>query len=284
MQTVLFSSTEENDHLDFHYSGSSFQGRIDIDDLSKELEGLSRALKKVIVVTARHDQSHVSLKDISIVVEPFTEGSFRKKVRVLPKKSIPSGKVNNYITAGLLLCEIIGLIKSNGVSEITKMSPQLQVRIRDQVKVELLKDPSFLKDVSALSAPLMQLDDKLVLTHSSSTKVELDISDKKMLEAVTMLEDDVSEYKASRILVGRVTRVDLDATINHIGFKVDDKGATINCTFIEDMNQSSKRNLLGAWVRLEGLVTYKGKEPIKIDISAINEAVPPKQGVLLPKD
>lgn len=285
MQAALFDSVQGNDYLDFSYVGSSFNHQIDIDKLSKELEGANRALRKVIAVSARYNKLELSSKDIAIFVEPFAKGSFKKRVRIIAKHLKKNkDEYGVLINAGLLIVGILTLIKLYSPTEISTMSPQLQAEIGDIVKVELLKDKDFIRDLAAFSIPLTNSDDKLVLTHPSSTEVEIDINDKKKLESITKLEEDVAEYKVEQNLVGRVTRVDLDATVNHIGFKVDDKGATINCTFLSDLSQDSKRNLLGAWVRLEGLVTYKGKEPIKIDITEINEAIPPKQGVLLPKE
>jgi predicted RNA-binding protein len=81
-------------------------------------------------------------------------------------------------------------------------------------------------------------------------------------------QSDDGEYFEQ--LSGRITRVDLDASKRHVGFKVDGEGATIDATFTDKPSDEVMNSLLGEWAQIKGTVKYVGGQRNHIDIQEYN--------------
>lgn len=267
MSNNLFGeSAVDESFFEISYQGPSFDGRMEITNLELELNGLSTSLKLLIDELSLHKRIDFKSSDIKIFIEAFEKGSFKKRVRIFRKTM-----EDNPVTTGAIVAVLVGLmalvpqLKSEKIKE---MSPELILEIRDDVKISLLSDPKFRQAIADVVIPLASKDDALVLTNSNQTSTTIYEKDKieflkladKNIESLDLIEN-FATYD------GKVTKVDLDATKNHIGFKIENKGSTIDCTLKNKLSQDELKNLLGQWVRITGITTELSGEKTHIDIS-----------------
>lgn len=281
MSDSLFPAANIPDYLlDLEYKGPSFDGMMEIGALKNEIIGLEDALKIIAQTLAEHKKIDFGVNDIQIFVEAFEKASFRKKLKIV-LKSLKS--LNNYqgaISLGSLLIAVIILVQQKGANEIKQFSPNLAMEIGDQVKVELLKDAEFLKSVANIVRPLEQSGDELYCAVPLHDETTVKYEDKKEflelsgeIETVEEIEGDKSE-----VLQGRINRVDLDARVRHLGFKVGSEGVSIPATLAENLrNPTDMRAMLGQWIELEGTTTYQ--KGVRSHISITKYKVISQQGL-----
>ncbi|MFA5853792.1 MAG: hypothetical protein WC866_01765 [Patescibacteria group bacterium] len=279
MENPVLGAASQLDYLDFHYLGQSFEGQIEVEKLSRELAGINAALQIALAGMIRHKRTNLAVRDIVFYVEPFEKGSFRKRIKVVIKSV---NKNTGIYLVGIGLCglvlQTITVVKEKSSAEISKMSPALQTQIGDALKVELLRDPNFLKGIAAATYPLTVHDDKLVLSSSATSQLGIGLDEKIKMETLANTNVEETAHEKKEGLVGRISSVDLDATVNHFGFKINNKGATVNCTLLADMSQEKMKDLLGQWVHITGVSTYYGNRLVKIDILDIKMEPAPEQG------
>lgn len=275
--STLFQNEEfENYLLDIHYQGPSFDGEMEISQLGNEIIGLDRAIKIIIHTLAKHKKLGVKESDIEIYIEGFEKGSFRERVKIVIKtvEAYPTTS----IAISTILATTITLIPQLTAKEIRLMSPELKQEIRDEVKISLLSDKEFQKSLAAIVMPLQNKSDSLVATTTDKTQSIISHSEK--VEFMKLAEPDdekIEEDSHSNDFEGRITRVDLGATKNNVGFKMNDTGATIVCTFREQMTESEMTQLLGKWVKITGVVTYVNEKIDRIEIDTYTLMTPPIQ-------
>jgi predicted RNA-binding protein len=277
MTETLFQTEELEDYvLEITYKGSSFDGQMELLSLEKELKGLDTSLQSIINTLSRHKRISFKSNDVLVYVEAFEKGSFRKRIKIVMKtvEKYPA----NVALVGVIFAGTFGLISELKSDEIKKMSPELMAKIGDGVKIELLKDSEFLIAARDVVSPLNKEDDQLVIKQADAKEVIINEEDKEGFYKLSGQEDNMSfESENNEELVGKVTRVDLDATKNHIGFKVDNKGTTILCTLVDKISQEDMKNLLGQWLRISGKVTTIDGVKTHIYISIYQIIEPVKQ-------
>lgn len=272
MENSLLASKPNADCLfDLEYKGPSFNGVMEISALKNQIAGLEEAIKITAQVLSKHKKIDFTVKDIEIFVQAFEKGSFRSKVKVT-LKSLKS--LNNYqgaIALGALIVAILVLIQQKKAVELKDISPQLMSEIGDQVKVELLKDPSFLKSVSNVVNPLHQSGDKLVCAVPNDSQATIKYEDKTEFTQLSNGEDEnQQDGNQFETLKGRINKVDLDAKVRHIGFKVNGEGSSIQSTLSEQIRgKVDMKTLLGQWVEIQGNTNFQSGIRIHIDISSI---------------
>src|SRR3989344_3367595 len=264
--------------LDLEYKGPSFEGVMEISALKNQIAGIEDSIKIAARVLARHKKLDFNPSDIQILIEAFEKGSFKDKV-IIVLKSLKS--LNHYegaIGLGILIVTAIQLIPQKHAHEIQEMSPQLVSELGDQVKVELLKDPDFLKSVANIVRPLEDSADKLYCSTGDDNSVTINYSDKKdFLELAGDEEKEVIDDERFETLQGRINRVDLDATVRHIGFKVNSEGGSIPSTLADNLrNPEEMKSLLCQWIEVEGSVSYSKNLRKHISITKYKKIQQPK--------
>jgi hypothetical protein len=280
MDSNLFGDVQNPEYcLDFHYQGDSFLGHIEIERLAKELTGLDTVLKLAVECLYKNGRISIVARDVELVIAPFEEGSFRKKVRVVIKNlNKNTGAYTVTIALAGLLLNLYSVIRTQPVIKILEMSPQLQAEIHDRVLVELLSNKELLKSISAPTYPLKSLNDNLIISGPDGESENFGIDEKIKLDSVSaMAEKEVITYE-NEVLTGRITMVNLNATVNAFGFRVNDEGVTIKTALLETMDQEEKRALLGQWVIITGQTTFTDSIRTKIDIKKIVKTTVPNQG------
>lgn len=269
--------------LSFTYDGPSFDGHIDLEKLAKELEGLNTALQIGLSTLVRHKRININLRDVEIYVEPFEKGSFKKKLGIKLRRH--TDKNYNQYSLGLQLASvIIGsilLVKDKPAQEIVEMPPQLQQEIRDPATVEMLKNKDFIRGIAATAEPLYEDEDKLLMCTPDDKSVSIDRDSKLKLELLVGKEKEPVVRTVEETLTGRISLVNLDATSNHLGFKVNGAGAKVDSTLLEPPSKEVMKTFLGGWVKITGTTTFRDDVRVHIDILNIELAEPPSQQQLV---
>lgn len=272
--TTLFNNEEfENYLLDIHYQGPSFDGEMEISQLGTEIQGLDRALKIIIHTLAKHKKLAVKASEIEIYIEGFEKGSFRERVKICVK-TVEAYPTTSVIISGLLAATM-NLIPQLTAKEIQTMSPELKQQIQDEVKISLLSNKDFQRSLAAVMDPLQKNGDKITATTTNKTEVVISHDQKEeFIKLAEQTDRQPEEEHHPNDLDGRITRVDLDATKNHLGFKINDEGVTILCTFKEQLKEEEMTRLLGKWVRISGEITYVDGKIDRIDIDTYKLITP----------
>ncbi|MBP5993350.1 MAG: hypothetical protein KA731_00420 [Candidatus Moranbacteria bacterium] len=270
MESQLFSEKSLADHLfDICYDGPSFDGAMEISLLKNEIAGLDNALRIAAQVLAKHKKIDFRSGDVEIYIEAFERGSFKKKVKVVLKSLQDLNQYQGAIALGALVISVMTFVKQQETLDIDHIPPEIMAQFKTQVEYDLLQNREFLKSVSDIVAPLNQSGDHLHIAVPKNSETDIDYLDKeKFIKlALPSVVEGVDGDK-HEIIVGRINRVDLDATIRHIGFKVKGEGSSIPATLSTQVKSSvSMNDLLGKWVEMGALTTYKGdiREHIEIE-------------------
>lgn len=258
MNDSLFPTVNIPDYLlDLEYKGSSFAGMMEIGALQTEIAGLEDAIKIVAQVLAKYKKIDFGANDLQIFIEAFEKASFRKKVKLIIKGL---DKHPGVISLGMLLMMAFQTIPVYKADKLRDMSPALMAEIGDQVKIELLQNKEFLKSVADVVRPLEQKGDELFCAVPSHGQTTIRYEDRKEFTELAGEIDQSEEVDGDKfeILQGRINSVDLDARVRHIGFKVDSGGVSIPATLAENLrNPTDMRVMLGQWIELEGITTYR---------------------------
>lgn len=256
--------------LDLEYRGPSFDGMMEIGALKTEISGLEDAIIIVTQALARHKKIDFSTNDIQIFVEAFEKASFRKRAKIVLKSLQSLNEYQGAIAVGALLVGIMALIQQKGAAELKDISPQLMSQIGDQTKIELLKDQGFLQSVAHIIHPPGQGGDELVCAVPSHDQITLTYEDKKEFAELAGEIEPIEEIDGNILetLRGRINRVDLDARVRHLGFKVNSEGTAIPATLVESLRDPTQmRIMLGQWIELEGTTTYQKGARTHINIA-----------------
>lgn len=272
MSNELFPGLIEKSDFIFKisYEGNSFDGKINLHDLSEELVGFDYCLNSILSLAYKQNILDINPLEYEIIVEPFQKGSFKKIFRLTPKKIEKTlGKykysTNAVFTVALIFVGVGQIIVAANQNEINSMPQVLSQSSIDKIKLELLTDKEFLKAYSKVVSPLSDSTDSVRLVKPDNTEYSIDYSQK---EKFNNFADEDFEFitEINETLYGRITRVDLTATKNAVGFKVNDSGITVPCSFLDSINADERKDLLDQWIEISGKTEKKGKERIHITI------------------
>lgn len=246
----------DNHILEIKYVGPSFDGQMEIGSLSDEINGLENALKIIILTLFRNGRINFKLDDITIFVQTLERGSFKHGVKIVWKRfNKNSGGISTIFT---ILSFVLILIKDNGGIKIKEMSSQLISEIGDQVKVELLQDHQFHKAIADIVRPIKDKNDKLIFTtEDQNTPLVVSCEDKEEFLKLTENQQQTTlpDGEYHEVLKGRINLVNIDATKNNIGFKINGIGNTIptSLPIANDINEM--KMLLDQWIEINATST-----------------------------
>ncbi len=266
-ETLFPNESTPNYLLDLEYKGPSFDGMMEIIALKNEIAGLEEVIQITAQVLAKNKKIDFNPSDMQIFIEAFEKGSFRKRVKVFLKGADRHPCIINLAIFVVMILQTIPLYRA---AKLTNISPQLISEIGDQVKIELLKNGRFLNSLADVVRPLEKEGDRFVCTATEKQRAIVEYKDKKEfleLAGETEMQEE-AEGNRFEILQGRINRVDLDARIRHIGFKIDNEGVSVPATLTEHLRKPAEmQELLGKWIEMEGTTTYQGGTRAHINIA-----------------
>lgn len=283
MDNSLFPAKPIPDYLlSIKYQGTSFDGVIEINALGQEILGLQTCLQRTIETLKKHKRIDFSLNDVDIYIEAFEHGSFAKKVKLAFKQGVKT--VEKYpATSGIVAVVFVGMLTVYAqlkTADTKELSSTAVAELKDQVKAELVKDKAFQDGLAAVVGPIRTEQDKLIVTDPSQQEKEAVIDNEqknKIIELAEGSSETTPDSSGYETLKGHVTRVDLDADINHIGLKINDKGALVLCTLPSNITRDQMKEFLDKWVEVEGVVTYKNGERKHVNVSYLSLTSKPIQ-------
>lgn len=279
MEAKLFTEAElEKYLLEIVFHGPSFDGVMEIDALAKEIQGLEDALRAAIHSLKRHKRIDFGNDDLVIYVAAFEKSSFKKRLLVFNKTT---GEYQHLIALSALIISLLSYVGSKEPNEIKRLSAEQIAEIRDNVAVELLQNQSFIRATAAVVQSVANEGDtcKFVAPDTKEVLITPEISHK--IQSLAEPKEESVDGEFYEILPGRISKVDLDASRRHIGFKYNGEGDTIDATFSEKPDIETLKDLLGAQVEIKGTVSYVGGVRRHI---TIQEYSPISQGQILIAD
>ncbi len=271
--------------LEVKYDGPSFDGVMNIQDLGNELLGIEYCLTKIINDLVR-DNKELSKDDIAslqILTEGFVNNCFKKKIRFyfdeIEKRPvlmgflktvilIYSGSQAMQITLDKLPTEL--MLKSNQIP-IEQHQQIRNLPILDSAK-NIIENNLLNKKYREASAkvvmPLKNDNDNLESSSPVLKKsVIINNSNKKSFLIIDSSQEQEDNVEISQAISGRINSINLDATRNQIGFKVNNEGNEIHCHLSENLNINEyKSDYLGEWVEITGKILYTGEVIKEIEI------------------
>lgn len=262
------------------YEGPSFDGKISLHDLAEEIAGFEICLNSILQAARRGKIIDINPYDFEFVVEPFQKGSFKKIIKLIPKQAEKyPATTNAALTIALIFTTVGQIIVSHKSQDVQNLTPVLLQSVTDKVKLELLTDKDFLRAYAKIVDPLSQQDDAIKFTQSNNKTFGISYAEKEKFFDLT--NDDLEFITdVPETLTGRVTRVDLTATKNALGFKVNDTGTTIPCSFLDSIGSVERKKLLDQWIQITGITGKVGEERKHIIIYNYELAPQPEQAVL----
>lgn len=262
------------------YEGPSFDGKIGLHDLAEEIAGFEICLNSILQAARRGKIIDINPYDFEFVVEPFQKGSFKKVIKLVPKQieKYPA-TTNAALTIALIFVGIGQVIVSHGSQDVQNLTPALLQSVTDKVKLELLVDKDFLKAYAKIVDPLTQTTDAVKFTQPNNKTFGISYAEKEKF--VDLTNDDLEFItEEPETLIGRVTRVDLTATKNALGIKVNDSGSTVPCSFLDSIGSGERKDLLDKWIQITGITGRVGEERKHITIYSYELAPQSEQAVL----
>ncbi len=299
MSDILFPDTEvklEDLFLDIKYDGPSFDGVMNIKDLGNELLGVEYCLTKIIkdLIQSSNELNQSDIDSLQILTEGFVNNCFKKKIKFF-LESLNDNLVSRPIIKSIIKSGIDVYLYSQTIqSDINKVDtksmlessqiPEEQYRqirnlpIPDNAKKVIennILDKKYREESLKIILPIK--DDKDTLQSSSPILNKNVVINKENKGGffVTGLNDEIdgSEIEENRNIEGRISSINLDATKNQIGFKVNDQGNKIDCHLPENLDINDyKAGYLGEWVKINGKVSYSGETIKEIEILKLEKA------------
>lgn len=281
MSKTLFPELEINTDFIFHisYEGDSFDGQINLANLAEEISGLSYCLNRILSSSRSSRILDINPQEYEFIVEPFKKGSFKKTIKIVAKtiEKYPA-TTNAALTIALIFVGIGQIVTASNASKIIQSQNHGETTI-DTIKLELLSDKEFLRSFSKVVTPLTEQNDRVIFTNPDNSNYEINYGDKAAFE--DLAEDDYEFLKeVPETLMGRVTRVDLTATKNAIGFKINDSGTTIPASFVDPISPEERKNLLDETIEITGITSKVGVERRHIVIYSYKITQKQEQSVL----
>ncbi|MCF7815880.1 MAG: hypothetical protein K9M10_04105 [Candidatus Pacebacteria bacterium] len=256
MQTKIFTDDEIEKYLfEIVFHGPSFEGVMEIDALAKEIQGLEDILKAGVHSLKKSKRINIGNDDIIIYVAAFEKSSFKKRILIFNKKT---GEYQHLIALSALMITLFQFVSSKEPDDIRQLTPAQIVEIRDEVAVELLQSPAFLKATAAIVQSVSTEGDMCKFTAPDKKEITITPEISRKMQELAVPAEEVEDGEFYEIIPGRISKVDLDASKRHIGFKYNGEGDTIDATFEEKPDSEVLKSLLGAWVEVRGNVSYVG--------------------------
>lgn len=271
MVANLFPELGVEDYiLDVKYDGPSFNGVMEIGALTSEIAGFETCLKTIIAVLRKNNGLDLKEDDFQIVVEAFQNNCFRKRIKFVGKH------LNKYPVAytsiAAIMAALIAIVPDLGAKKIKEMGPDTMLKIADATKVELLRDPVFLRALANTVKPLTTEKDKVVFIQpvkKPNRTCTVNYAQKDEFLRLAAELEEVAEVVVPGEVYGRIISMDLDANKNQIDFKANGAGERIRCTLKDGMRIDDYVSLLGKWVLISGDIKSANTQVVHILIASI---------------
>ena len=219
----------------------------------------------------------LKLKNYEIVVLPFKPGSH--KILFAARNKITGALVT---TAAIIKIINGGFDLINNFGAFTVYNdPSTIINSVEDIDAKVLavcQNQTFIEGARGVIAPLQEANQKVTLS-AEGNKLEITCeSQKKFFEN---LQEEKSSEEDEIIrkgeVYGKIVKIDIDASIRQIDFKVYGEGERIQGTLSDDLNVDDYISYLGKYVEISGLITTIGDKTEKMEISSIIESEPPDE-------
>ncbi len=241
------------DELKIVYEGPSFQGRIEISDLSEQLKAVNKlirdisdelASKKIIA----HDSSNI---EIYVVVK---KGSFEQHISLF----FSNAELRGYIFT-VFFFVIQYFLSQRSEDRIIK-------EINSRRDLEIIKDLIKMQSaqgIKAIHAPLRTEGDHAKFLYQNEEKVRILFEDKKSIDKKIQEEEDKIEMEElEQELVGYLSYVDIDS--NKFKFHIEDTNDHIPTNL--DSSLDEIKELLGERVKIRAKVFVKSGKKVRMEV------------------
>lgn len=280
--------------FDIKFDGNSFDGVMNIKDLSLELKSLDICLNKIIPLVIAKNKLAINTNEYQILVGAFQNNCFKKRIKLFLLEDVERHPV---LVAGVIaifieFMKIVPLFYNQN----NKITPELIAEVKSEVVLSLLNDKEFRVAASnSFVNPLKNSNDKVtILPHSDLGLEELNISysdkdkyfedtsfnneiendDKKQIEKEIIREDSI---------FGKIVAMDIDAPVRQIDFKIYGENRRVYGTLADGLDIQDYKKYLGEFVEIKGVITESEGIVKSMLIQNIEKSEEPGQKEMLEK-
>jgi len=248
--TDLFENRLDNvEEFNIVYEGPSFQNKIELSDLRKQLKSTEYLIKDLVDELHKDRKVPVDSKGVKIFLK-LERGSFQEIISVV---------LNSPITEGLIIGCVVALF--NYI---------LNKRKKEEAKIKIdnmTNNFFFIKNVNNIASPLHQEGDKIKVFAVKNPKIytEVFFEEKELIKEYIKELDKQSEHETyEEEFFGYLSAVDIDR--EKFGFTLEGSNKHIPVEFRPHLNLDEIRKILGRRIKIMANVRYRRNELYKIEI------------------
>ncbi|GEM_PF-3041719 len=240
------NTTEE---FNIIYQGPSFENRIEINDLRKQLKSTEFLIRDLFDELYKEKQTPSDSKSLKIYLK-VKKGSFQEIITVV---------LTSPIVEGIVIGCVIGLF-----NHILKKKETL----KDNIKIEKMTNNFyFVKNVNQIINPLKQEGDKIIISSVSDPNVytEAEFREKDYAKEYLKELDRQSIYETyEEEFFGYLSRVDINK--DTFGFTLEGGKESLSVEFESHLNLQEIKDILGERVWVKTRARYKNAVLYKLEI------------------
>lgn len=185
------------------YDGPTFENGIKLNKFIGNLESLKELIYNIADINLRYNEGYNKKEDIQIKIVPRSGSIEEEIILILSKPELRDA----------IFSVIVGLFFYLLSRKDTKNDTQKQDKKLDNIKEKLeeliVRDQS--KNIENLYGPLEKTNDKLILNENNETKLEIEFSEKIILEnSLKEIKEKLKVEEKIEELEGRISMVNID--------------------------------------------------------------------------
>lgn len=248
--TDLFNnSLNHTEEFNIIYKGPSFENRIEITDLRKQLKSTEFLIKDLFDELYKEKQVPTDSRNLKIYLK-VKKGSFQEVISVV---------LTSPVLEGIVIGCVVGIF--NHVLNKKKKK-------EETVKIEnMTNNFYFVKNVDKILSPLKQNGDTVIISSVTDpeVKTEAEYTERSHVKEYLKELDRQSVYETfEEEFFGYLSRVDINR--DRYGFTLEGGKEYIPIEFESHLNLNEVKDILGERIKIKARARYKNKVLYKIEI------------------
>lgn len=237
-----------DEELYFIYEGPSFNGKMEMPSLIKQLKSTEFLLKEIIknLYMEKKLGEHENIK----LYLKLKKGSFEEIIQIV---------LNHPMTIGVISGCIVVLFE-RVLSKHEKVKCQINIE-------NLTNNLTIVKEIDNIFLPLVMEGDKLIVysPQKKEIKTEIDFKEKEILKRVIKkLEEEILIEMYEEEFFGYLYFINIDR--NTLGFTLEGTDKHVPISFISQPSLEELKKIFGEKLKIKANATYKNKELSKLEI------------------
>lgn len=247
------------DEIKIIYEGPSFDGQMEISNLTTQLKSTEFLIKEIISEYYQQ-RGYKEKADVKIYLK-LERGSFEEIISIILDKEVLRGIV--IITFGTLL----GYYLSRKKEEKARETPKTSIKIE-----KMVNNIKIVNNLKHIIDPLEKKGDRIRIVSTKKPKMDTKITfpDKKIFkDALKELESEVKIEYSEEDFFGKLRAVDLDK--EKYRFSLEGNEAGVPVSFEKGIDSKTIRQILDKRIKIKAIATQKNEELEQLKILDFKE-------------